>query len=280
MFQIRKLGRSDFDFAINLANTMDWNMAAEDFEFMNRLEPDGSFLLYDGSDKLGIATAISYGKVGWLGNLIVKEGFRGGGGGSAIVTHAINFLYGKGVQTIGLYAYPHLIDFYGGLGFRQNEDFSVLHAEKVGGVVVAERLTKIEKHRLLKTCEFDKECFGGDRTRLLQTIIPEKENLSYQVVEGNRIVGYITATVYPKLAWVGPLICQPQRPDVALSLVKATLAPLADKKAYAVLPRRDAALSGVFADAGFTEDFFVSRMFLGDAVAKNCIYLAESLERG
>ena len=29
----------DFMFATNLANTMDWNMATEDFEFMASLEP-------------------------------------------------------------------------------------------------------------------------------------------------------------------------------------------------------------------------------------------------
>jgi len=36
----------------------------------------------------------------------------------------------------------------------------------------------------------------------------------------------------------------------------------------------------VLSKVGFKEDFGVARMFLGPAVAKNCIYMAESLERG
>jgi len=31
---------------------------------------------------------------------------------------------------------------------------------------------------------------------------------------------------------------------------------------------------------GFAEEFSVSRMFLGKAAAKDCVYIAESLERG
>ena len=93
-------------------------MAPEDFQFMTQLEPEGCFVLFDDSKPIGIATCISYGKVGWFGNLIVKEEYRSKGAGSLLVKHAINYLHGKGVETIGLYAYPNLIKFYGNLGFR------------------------------------------------------------------------------------------------------------------------------------------------------------------
>ena len=117
MFQIKLMHPEDFDFAIELANTMDWNMAIEDFQFMTSLEPDGCFVLFDDSKPIGIATSNSYGKVGWFGNLIVKEEYRGKGAGSQLVKHAIDYLHGKGVETIGLYAYPNLVEFYSQLGF-------------------------------------------------------------------------------------------------------------------------------------------------------------------
>ena len=66
----------DFPFATKLANTMDWNMAMADFEFMSSLEPEGCFVAFQGSERLGIATSISFGNVGWFGNLIVKENAR------------------------------------------------------------------------------------------------------------------------------------------------------------------------------------------------------------
>ena len=90
----------------------------------------------------------------------------------------------------------------------------------------------------------------------------------------------MTATVYWSMAWVGPLICEKDNGDVAIRLVKAVLSKLTGKSVYLVLPKTEVALSNMLFNIGFTEDFSVARMFLGESKAKNCIYLAESLERG
>ena len=279
MFQIKRLAVKDYPFAVNLANTMDWNMATEDFEFMASLEPEGCFLLVEDSKRLGIATCISYGKIGWFGNLIVKPDHRKKGYGSALVNNAIAYLNGKGVETVGLYAYSNLVDFYDGLGFKQDEDFSVLHAQKVISVS-ANVLPEMQKRQFPAINRFDSQCFGGDRKRLLESIILDKDNVSYCISEGRHIVGYVAATVYEKMAWIGPLVCQDQRQDDALLLIRAVLAKLDGKSVYAVVPKKDTLLLDAFSFFGFTEDFSVSRMFLGKTVGKNCIYLAESLERG
>ena len=113
MFKVKTMRTKDHAFATQLANTMNWNMAPEDFQFMSLLEPEGCFVLFDGSKRVGIATCVSYGKVGWFGNLIVQEDYRHRGAGRILVTHAVDYLHDKGTQTIGLYAYPHLTSFYG-----------------------------------------------------------------------------------------------------------------------------------------------------------------------
>jgi hypothetical protein len=46
------------------------------------------------------------------------------------------------------------------------------------------------------------------------------------------------------------------------------------------LPKKEIALIATLSNAGFKEEFSVVRMFFGPNAAKNCIYLAESLERG
>ena len=279
MFQVKTLSKDDYSFAVELANTMDWHMALEDFEFMSSLEPGGCFLLLDDSERAGIATCVSYGRAGWFGNLIVKEEYRRRGAGSALVTHAVHYLQAKDVETIGLYAYPYLTHFYGGLGFKYDMDFSVLNAKKLSSIT-ADALPKISKLQLPAIAGFDRGFFGGDRKKLLESIILDEDNASCYVSDGGGVVGYVAATVYAKAAWVGPLICPPSRTDAALSLVRAVLAKLAGKDVYAVIPKKEVALLETFCGFGFREDFFVSRMFLGGAAAKNCIYIAESLERG
>jgi GNAT superfamily N-acetyltransferase len=269
----------NFLFATELANTMDWNMAPEDFQFITKLEPEGCFVLFDDIKPVGIATCISYGKVGWFGNLIVKEEYRGRGAGGLLVKHAIDYLRVKGVETIGLYAYPNLIRFYSNLGFRYDEDFLVIHAPSLE-FFPPESLPTLETQQIKKILSFDRKCFGGDRKRLLKSIILEKNNLSYCLSRGNEVVGYVAATVYQTMAWIGPLTCQKGNVDAAVTLLKAVLAKLAGLSVYMVIPKKETALADTLYSAGFKQDFSVSRMFFGPVVAKNCIYSAESLERG
>ena len=217
MLQVKQMRSEDFLFATELANTMNWNMSPEDFEFMSQLEPEGCLVLFKDSTPIGIATCINYGKVGWFGNLIVKEEYRCNGAGSLLVKQAIDYLHSKRVETIGLYAYPNLTQFYGNLGFRVDENFSLMHSPKLNSVS-AETLPKVETQNIIQIEKLDNRCFGGDRKKLLESIILEEGNLGYYIANGNNVVGYVAATVYETMAWVGPLICQENNVEAACSV--------------------------------------------------------------
>jgi ribosomal protein S18 acetylase RimI-like enzyme len=280
MFQIKLMRSEDFVFATELTNTMDWNMAIEDFQFMSYLEPCGCFVLFDDSQPIGMATCNSYGKVGWFGNLIVREEYRSKGAGSQLVKHAIGFLQGKGVETIGLYAYPNLIGFYRNLGFRYDEIFSMQQSTNLKKTLSLETLSIVGTKHFQQIAEFDRKCFGGDRQKLLESIILQKNNLSYHISKNDEVIGYLAATVYEKMAWIGPLICQENNLYAAITLLKEGLSKLTGSNVYLALPKKEIALADILSTAGFKEDFCVARMFFGPKTVKNCIYLAESLERG
>jgi hypothetical protein len=63
-------------------------------------------------------------------------------------------------------------------------------------------------------------------------------------------------------------------------LLKTILSRLNGLAVSMCIPKKETALLNMLSKAGFREDFGVVRMFLGPAVAKKCIYMAESLERG
>jgi hypothetical protein len=46
------------------------------------------------------------------------------------------------------------------------------------------------------------------------------------------------------------------------------------------LPEREKAIINMLLDFGFKESFTVFRMFSGPIVFRDCVYIAESLERG
>lgn len=266
-------------FATELANTMDWNMAPEDFQYSSKLEPEGCLILFEDSKPVGIATCISYGKTGWFGNLIVKREIRHRGAGSLLVKHAIDYLQSKGVETIGLYAYPNLLNFYGNLGFKADESFVVLQAQTINSSRT-EPLPEIGKLHFQAITKFDKECFGGNRAKLLESIILEQGNLGYYLSNKTGVVGYIAATIYETMAWVGPLMCREGYVEDAFKLLKGVLGKLSGKRVFVALPREETVFTDMLSANGFKEVFSVVRMYLGSNAVRNCIYLAESLERG
>jgi ribosomal protein S18 acetylase RimI-like enzyme len=269
----------DFPFAVQLANTMNWNMVVEDFEFMVKLEPKGCFVLFYGSERLGICTSVSFGRVGWFGNLVVKGGYRREGAGSLLVRHAIDYLKNKGVETIGLYAYPHLIRFYESFGFEPDIDFLVLQGKAVF-LPTEGKVRKAKKQDVPEVINFDSQCFGVNRKKLLEPILLDAGNLCYIATENDGIAGYVAAKVYDKMAEVGPLICHANHVEAAVMLLKTILNGLNGLAVSMCIPKKEAALLNMLSKVGFKEDFRVARMFLGSAVVKNCIYMAESLERG
>ena len=279
MFHVEKMDIDDFSFAVQLANTMKWNMAIEDFEFMVKLEPRGCFVLFHDQERFGIATCVSFGKVGWFGNLIVKEGVRREGAGSLLIRHAIDYLKNKGVDTIGLYAYPHLVKFYESLGFEPDIDFLVLQGKAVFPAT-QRMLREAKKADIPEIIDFDGQCFGANRKKLLEPILLNKGNLCYISTENNEITGYVTAKVYGKMAEVGPLICHANRVKEALLLLKTILSKLNGLEVFMYIPKKETKLLNMLYQTGLKADFPVVRMFLGPAIAKNCIYTAESLERG
>jgi GNAT superfamily N-acetyltransferase len=279
MFQIRDLTSSYYDFAVQLANTMNWNMAAEDFAYMASLEPNGSFLLLEDLKPVGVATCMSYGKVGWFGNLIVDPACRGKGAGSMLVQHAVDYLHAKGVETVGLYAYPYLKEFYGKIGFKADVDFALLKADKIAPIE-ASGVHRIEEENLPRIAAFDSLFFGSDRKQLIESIALEEGNAGYYASDRGHVVGFAAATIYDSMAWLGPLTCYPGRYDILGKLVSSILAKTSGRTVYTVTPKTDKVLLDLFASIGFKEEFTVKRMFNGTNLAKNCIYLAESLERG
>jgi GNAT superfamily N-acetyltransferase len=170
MFHVEKMGAKDFPFAAEIANTMNWNMTKDDFEFNVKLEPNGCFVLLCGQERIGIATCISYGRIGWFGNLVVNQNYREKGAGTQLVKHAIKYLKTTGVTTIGLYAYEHLINFYGNLGFKKNTDFVVLKAQKAKPIDTEKQAT-MKKRDFPTLVNFDCQCLGASREKLLKQIV-------------------------------------------------------------------------------------------------------------
>jgi len=280
MFTVRKMSVKDFSFAVSLTDTMNWDMADEDFEFMTQLEPEGCLVLLDDSEKVGIATTISFGELGWLGNVIVRESNRGRGSGSTLVKHAIEYLKGRGVKTIGLYGYIERIPFYFRHGFVYDSEFIVLKGGKLSASPSAVHLREVGRDDFQDIVALDSLCFGASRRRLLERILLGSGNLCYVYRDGGQMLGFVMAKVYEEMAEVGPLVCARQHEEVAVDLLKAIVSRLKGLEASICVLANEPGMITALKSFGFREDFHLARMFHGPPVVSDCVYVAESLERG
>jgi hypothetical protein len=141
-------------------------------------------------------------------------------------------------------------------------------------------LREANKQDIPALIDFDCRCFGACREKLLKPILLDTGNICYVSVDNHEIIGYVAAKVYDEMAEVGPLICRQDRADIAVTLLKTILGKLRNLDVFTCVPAEETAILETLFKAGFRENFRATRMFLGPAVAKNCTYIAESLERG
>lgn len=279
MFHVKNMSEEDFAFAIDLTDQMDWGLAVEDFEFITELEPEGCFVLLDDSERVGMVTNISFGMIGWLGNLIVNRNHQKKGAGSLLVKHSLQYLTSKNVKTVGLYAYMDKIPFYKRLGFQYDSDFAVFRGKGFSSPDEGNlrRAGKGDMHQII---DYDSRCFGASRRKLLEPILFDSDNLCYMSIRDGRISGYAVAKVYRGMAELGPLACEQGRSDIALGLLGTMLNRLEGLEVSMCVPERESSILSVLIKSGFSKSLRVARMFFGSPITQHCIHLAESLERG
>jgi GNAT superfamily N-acetyltransferase len=270
---------NDFDFAIRVTDTMDWDLTEKDFQFMMALEPKGCFIALDDSEKIGIITTISFDKVGWIGNVIVNHKYRSKGIGSLLMKHAMNYLIGKSVTTIGLYSYPETVSFYERLGFKKNSNFFRLVGHCSTGHPYSKTPKRMFESDLLEVINLDKLCFHGFREKLLRHIFMNSRDLCYVSRGNEQLVGFIMADFYRRE--IGPWACQVDYNEETINLLQAVLNKLAGMEVHIGVPEKKQEILDKLQEMEFKKKFKVVRMYYGESLEdSDCLIAMESLERG
>jgi len=273
------MSKRDFPFALAATDKMSWGLSEQDFEFSLELEPEGCFVLLDDSERIGLATTVSFGTLAWFGNLVVSEDRRNRGAGSTLVKHALDYLRSRGVKTVGLYAYKERIHFYRTLGFRSDSEFLVL---KGTGFASKAKISarRVFEEDLNEIMDFDCSCLGASRRKMLAPIISDSDNLCYAAFEEGVVSGYVVAKVFDGMVELGPLLCVKEEEELAVELLKTMLNELCGSEISLFVPVEETNIILMLKKRGFRESFRVQRMFFGPPVVSDCVCLAESLERG
>lgn len=257
---VRALTRSDVPWAIALTDTESWGYTEADFERLLFLEPEGLFLAEAGGERVGITAATKYGRLAYIGAVIVDPKWRGKRVGEALMSACLDVLDGRGVASVRLNAYLNVIPFYERLGFRgefENHRYAGRHEGRVSPGV---RLMREDDLAALRGV--DAPFFGADRARLLRRLFAEFPRTSLVVDDGGEVVAFAFGNTTGASCEIGPFVCPPTRAVDADNLLHAMFR-AADAPCAFSLPAVNEAGLALARRAGFREVFRTLRMVRG-----------------
>jgi predicted N-acetyltransferase YhbS len=235
MVTVRLWKQTDIDYVEESVEQARWGYARRDVERCWQFEPNGCFLAQINNKPVGHVFSINYGKMGWIGLLIVKEEHRNRGIGTLLTQEAIEHLRKVGVETIRLEAAERAVPLYKRLGFI--EEFDSLRFIKPPKQVESKRLSgqrirldRIKEKDLKTTAKFDSTYFGANRLQVLRSLYQDSPQNCFVAKEKQETTGYIMSRPIPNAYRIGPWVCAKQNSKVAGDLLLACTNSILEKE--------------------------------------------------
>jgi ribosomal protein S18 acetylase RimI-like enzyme len=208
MIRVRRMTADDLSLGLRLGAQAGWNQTEADWRRFLDLEPDGCFVAEWAGAPAGTTVTCTFGPVAWVAMVLVEESVRGCGVGTALLTHALEFLGARGIATVRLDATPLGQPLYERLGFV--EEFRLARYEgtpppaaPAGGVEEA------DPDEWSALAALDEAGTGADRRRVLQRLFAERPGEVRLVREGRRPVGFAVAREGRHAVQLGPCVAAP-----------------------------------------------------------------------
>jgi ribosomal protein S18 acetylase RimI-like enzyme len=263
---IRLFKDKDIDFAYKLDVMEQWDDTRNDIKRMFNYEPYGCFIAEIKSKPVGHVFSISYGRVGWIGLLIVKPEYRRRGIGTLLTKRAANYLLSRKVKTIRLEAVSAIADSYRKLGFVDEYDSSrFVGASRKITSLSSYCVNCLKKEEITQLAKFDAEYFGANRSRVLNRLYQDNPRFCFVSRKGSKIAGYIMFRKTKSGYKIGPLMCNPENPEVARELLMECMETIGHNvKLYVGVPAVNEIAVEILQDFDFTQYSKSVRLYFGE----------------
>lgn len=235
--RIRPLRADDLAAALALSEAAGWNQTPADWRRLLAWEPAGCFALEAAGALRGTVTTTRYGAaLGWIGMLLVDEGWRRRGYGRWLLTHALEWLDGRGVRAAMLDATPLGKPLYEALGFREQaaldrwQGIASSAPDQPGAVLLAP-----DQPFTPSLLALDRAAFGVDRARVLTDLLAAPGAFGFRVGGAAAPDGYVLARPGAHRWHAGPLVARDAAS--AWALLAAALGHLAGQPVQLDAPR-------------------------------------------
>jgi len=279
--RIRRLAEQDVDRAIVLTDLEEWGYTRADFLRLLALSPDGCFAAEADGSLAGLLSTTEYGPIAFLGAVIVSPELRGKGLGDAMMRAALDYLDGRGVETVVLNAYMNVVPFYERLGFRGEYENVRWSGKPAAPHSIGASL--LDAERIDQIVSFDARYFGVPRTALLSRLAREFPETFLVAERADLIVGYLVGNTSGPSCEIGPWVVDPSWAEVASDLFDGLMRASSARTYAFTAPSPNHRASELSRQVGFAEVFRTLRMVRGKPVSASRpegIYGLAGLEKG
>ncbi len=202
---IRGMKAPDLDFAAQCTAAEGWvseNRTSLEGFYLH--DPKGCLIAEAGGQAVGICIATSYGKSGFIGELIVRPEARGRGVGAKLLNHGVMLLQARGSEVVYLDGVVKAVELYERNGFLKlcrSWRFSGQLAGKL-----SPRVRPMTFDDLGQVFSLDRVSFGADRSFFLRRRFEIYPELSYVLAEAGIVSGYILGRRGEDWMSVGPWV--------------------------------------------------------------------------
>jgi ribosomal protein S18 acetylase RimI-like enzyme len=216
----RPFRKSDIEFAYETTKIEGWNYPKKDILLMFNYNPSGCFIAEVNSKQAGHVFSVNYGRLGWIGLLIVRAEYQRKGIGTLLMKKAIDHLLSNGVETVRLEAVPAIATMYRKLGFVDEYDSLRFVGVNIKiDSATSSKVKLVEKQMISEIAEFDAEYFGANRIKVLNSLYHDNPKLCFVSYAGSKIDGYMMCRKAEKGYRVGPWVCRAEKPQTARELL-------------------------------------------------------------
>ena len=229
--EIRLMTENDLSSLISLKHRLDWNQTGSDVKRLLELNPHGCFTADRDGEMVGTITSIVYDNtLAWIGMMLVDPGYRRRRIATRLMSCALEYLYGRGINTIKLDATPEGFPLYQSMGFIT--ETLIERWECFAAPNLKNNLQDLDGVLLPAVSELDRIAFGVDRSFLIDALISSSNSKSSVSLSSadNALNGFALSRPGSNALYIGPVIAKDRKS--AIDLLEGMLAQSSNQKIY------------------------------------------------